>query len=91
MKVGREKYFPAIHNSGWQAAAANLMWLKGKEIQNFGQNKYFPAIHKFEKPPSDFDVIFVGVAVILSEKNQHQSILYIYRTATKAFPWQLVI
>ena len=77
MKVGREKYFPAIHNSGWQAAAANLMWLKGKEIQNFGQNKYFPAIHKFEKPLSDFDVVFAQVVVILSEK-VNTSQVYIY-------------
>ena len=77
MKVGREKYFPAIHNSGWQAAAANLMWLKGKEIQNFGQNKYFPEIHKFEKPLSDFDVVFARVAVILSEK-VNTSQVYIY-------------
>ena len=77
MKVGREKYFPAIHNSGWQAAAVNLMWLKGKEIQNIGQNKYFPAIHKFEKPPFDFNAIFARVAVILSEKN-NTSQVYTY-------------
>ena len=35
MKVGREKYFPAIHNSGWQAAAANLCdyrWKKSKTL-----------------------------------------------------------
>ena len=35
MKVGREKYFPGIHNSGWQAAAANLCdyrWKKSKTL-----------------------------------------------------------
>ena len=48
-----------------------------KEIQNFGQNKYFPGIHKFEKPLSGFDVVFAGVAVILSEKD-NTSQVYTY-------------
>ena len=35
MELGSEKYFPGIHNSGWPARAANLMWFQWREIQNW--------------------------------------------------------